>query len=481
MTRKPITAAAMAVFLAIAAKPAFAQIDSSHDVIPFLSGPAAELFAKMTAICGGASGQSSVRVTVRHAPPATELNLVVGGIERAAVVTTANGTAKFNLKSVPTGSATLLDFDVRDRVVEVQDSDGTTLLTTETEDGGLPDGSKVDDRSGLESTGAIPGASGHVRFRERRGEQDFDVEIEDVPDGAYDLLVDGALRGTITASLGRGEIEFSSGGDDPDELLLDFDARGALVQVAQGSTIVLTGTVLADAPGVSVCTPSESNTALSNVGPDPDASGDTRFRVKDDCDQDFQVEAEDLPVGTYEVWVGGVLRASMDVVDLGDKIEGEVEFDTDADEPGEVLLDFDPIGQTVEVRQGATVFLSTTVGDPGDPGTCGIEDVEPDMNNTGADPDADGKARFRQESDCDRDFRVQIEDVAVGSYELLVGGIVRGTIDVVDLGGGDIEGEIEFDNDPDQAGELLLDFDPRGQLVEARQGATVYLDVTMPD
>jgi hypothetical protein len=479
MKRRTKLTAPLAALIAIAA-PAYAQIDGSRQTIPFLSPEAAALAGKMLAICGGLSGMSRLNVTVRGAPAATELTLVVGGIERVGVVTTGNGTAKFTLASVPTPNTQLLDFDPRDRVVELKDPGGTTLLTTATEDGSSPPGTRIRERAHLTPTGAIPGASGRVQLRERRGVQDFDVEIEDVPDGTYDLIVDGVVRGAIEVVRGQGEIEFSDGGDDPDELPLDFDPLGALVQVAQGGTIVLGGEVLADAPGLNVCAPSESTTALANVGPDPDASGDARFRVRDDCDHDFQVEADDLPVGTYEVWVGGVLRGSMDVVDVGDGTEGETEFDTDADEPGEILLDFDPVGQTVEVRQGATVFLSSTVGDPGDPGTCDVVEEEPDLESTGADPDADGKARFRQEADCDRDFRVAVDDLAVGGYELVVGGIVRGSIDVVDVGGGDTEGEIEFDDDPDEPGELLLDFDPRGELVEVRAGSTVYLGLEMP-
>lgn len=479
MNRRKTITATLAMLLSMAT-PALAQVDSSRQTIPFLSPEAAALAGKMLAICGGLSGQSFLNVTVRGAPAATELTLVVGGIERVGVVSTNNGTAKFTLKSVPTPGTALLDFDPRDRIVEVQDPSGTTLLTTETPGGGHPEGTRIRERAGLTPTGAIPGASGHVRLRERRGVQDFEVEIEDVPDGAYDLIADGVVRGTIVVVRGEGEIEFSDGGDDPDELPLDFDPLGALVQVAQGGTIILSGTVLADAPGLNVCTPSESTTALANVGPDPDASGDARFRIRDDCDHDFQVEADDLPVGVYEVWVGGVLRGSMDMVDVGDGTEGETEFDTDADEPGEILLDFDPVGQTVEVRQGATVFLSSTVGDPGGPGTCDPVEDEPALESTGADPDADGKARFRQDTDCDRDFRVAVDDLPVGAYELVVGGIVRGSIDMVDVGGGDTEGQIEFDDDPDQPGELLLDFDPRGQLVEVRQGTTVYLSLAMP-
>src|SRR4029453_5458480 len=112
------------------------------------------------------------------------------GIERVGVVTTANGTAKFTLKSVPTPGTQLLDFDPRTKVVEIQDPGGNTLPTNETPDGSNPPGTKIKERASLTSTGAIPGASGRVQFRERRGVQDFDVEIEDVPDGSYDLIVE---------------------------------------------------------------------------------------------------------------------------------------------------------------------------------------------------------------------------------------------------------------------------------------------------
>lgn len=469
------------VLIAVAA-PAIAQVDTSRQVIPFLDGPAADLAAKMLAICGGLAGQhSSLRVNVRGAPAATALTLVVGGVERAGVVTTNNGTAKFNLQTIPTPGAQLLDFDPRDQVVEIQDPVGTILATTETPSGTRPKGTRIRERASLSPTGVVPSASGRVEIQERRGVRDFDVEIEDVPNGAYTLSVDGIERGTINVVGGKGVIEFSDGGNDPDELPLNFDPLGALVQVAQGATVILSGTALADAPGLNVCTPSESTTPLDNVGPDPDADGDTRFRVKSDCDRDFQVEVEDLPAGSYEVLVGGVVRGTVNVVDLGaGVVQGEIEFDTDVDEPGEVLLDFDPVGKLVEVRQGGTVYLSSTVG-AGAPGSCGFEDVEPDLVSTGVDPDADGKARFRQETDCDRDFRVEVEDLAVGSYGLAVAGIVRGAIQVVDTGAGDTEGELEFDSDPDEPGEILLDFDPRGKLVEVRQGGTVYLELLMPD
>lgn len=478
-SRIPSLALASALLLGTSV-PALAQPDVSRQQIPFLTGPAAELAAKMMAICGGASGQSKVTLTVKHAAPSTPLVLTVGGIPQATVTTSSAGSAKLVFKTTPTGTAQQLDFDPRGREVEIQDDNGNTLASSQDDDGTTTTGTIIDERAALASTGVIPGASGKVRFKEKKGVRKFSVEIEDVPDGSYTLLVDAIERGTIVVSAGEGELEFAAGDDDPSELPLDFDPLGKLVQVAQAGSIILSGDVLADAPGVNVCEQSETFGTLAAVGPDADASGKTRLRVKDDCDRDFQVEAEDVPVGTYEVWVGGVLRGTLDVADDGlGKIEGEIEFDTDPDEPGEVLLDFDPVGQTVEVRQGGVTYLATTVGDP-TPGTCDLIDAEPDMTNTGADADAKGKARIRQETDCDRDLRVEAEDVPVGTYELVVGGVVRGSFDVADVAG-DVTGQIEFDNDPDQAGELLLDFDPRGQTVEVRQGTTVYLTVTLPD
>src|SRR5262245_33618626 len=481
MNRTATAAASVALGLAVASS-AIAQTDSSRQTIPmFLEGPAAALAAKMMFICGGGTGGATAparfKVTVKRADPATPLTLSVGGIPQATAMTSNSGTAHF-VFGANGAPGQPLTFDPRARTVEVSDASGP-LLSNTTPEGEHPEGTRIKERAALAPTGAIPGASGDARFRERRGERDFDVEVEDLPDGSYSLLVDGTERGTIAVEGGRGKIEFSSGGDDPDELPLDFEPLGALIQVAQGSTIVLSGTLLADATGVNVCTPSESTTVLNNVGPDPDASGKARFRVKDDCDRDFEVEIEDLPVGMYDVVVGGVVRGAIDVVDLGNgEVEGEIEFDTDADDPGEVLLDFDPTGQTIEIRQGTTVFLSSMVGDPG-PGTCDVVEVEPSMDNTGADPDADGKARFRQDADCDRDFRVEAEDLAVGDYELVVGGIVRGTLTVAAVVDG-TEGELEFDNDPVPP-ELLLDFDPRGALVEVRQGGTVFLTVTIPN
>jgi hypothetical protein len=75
---------------------------------------------------------------------------------------------------------------------------------------------------------------------------------------------------------------------------------------------------------------------------------------------------------------------------------------------------------------------------------------------------------------------VEIENLPAGDYTLRVGGVDRTTITVADIGGGDFQGHAEFDTDPDQPGEILLTFDPRGQLVEIVQTDTLYLSRIMP-
>ena len=77
------------------------------------------------------------------------------------------------------------------------------------------------------------------------------------------------------------------------------------------------------------------------------------------------------------------------------------------------------------------------------------------------------------------DFSVEIEDVPEGGYPLRVGGQIEGVIPVTIRQDGSIEGELEFRN-PVEPGKILLDFDPRGQVIEVLDGATVILETTFP-
>ena len=79
-----------------------------------------------------------------------------------------------------------------------------------------------------------------------------------------------------------------------------------------------------------------------------------------------------------------------------------------------------------------------------------------------------GHADFEERPDR-TEFSVEAEDIADGSYRILVGGADRGEL-VVTLG----RGETEF-RSPVEAGKVLLTFDPRGELVEVRDGQGAVL------
>jgi hypothetical protein len=176
-------------------------------------------------------------------------------------------------------------------------------------------------------------------------------------------------RGTIHVAVvdggTRGQIEFETQGSDDDEsqdeLPLDFELANVAIEVAQADVVLFAGnTANATAGGPSACTepPSEVQVALINTGADADAKGKARYRVRDDCEHDFRVEIENLPAGGYDLVVDGVNRGTIEVELVGGELVGELEFDTDPDEPGEVLLDFDPRGLTLELRRDGTTYLS---------------------------------------------------------------------------------------------------------------------------
>lgn len=108
----------------------------------------------------------------------------------------------------------------------------------------------------------------------------------------------------------------------------------------------------------------------------------------------------------------------------------------------------------------------------------GTVDIEVELTSTGVYPEASGDAKLEPRADR-TDFSVEIEDVPVGTYNLRIGGSQVATITVVTLMDGSTEGEAEF-RQPVEPGKILLDFDPRGQMIEVLDGSTVILETAFP-
>jgi cytochrome c oxidase assembly protein Cox11 len=422
--------------------------------------------------------RSAMTIATRGLDAGTYTVRVDGVPEGSLVSTGRSARARFTTSATP-GLGQALDFDPRGKEIEIGD-DGGGALRVEVS-GTNPDspGTTLEERTSITPTGAAPtGGKAEAHFRLRRdGRKSFEVQLRGVPNGAYQIFVDGVDRGTILVVLGRGTIEFDSA--DPPEPVLDFDPRGVTLDVAQSGTVLFSGPFAAQSPGVNVCDASQTSLFLTPTAAGAGGKAELRFRTRSDCEKDFQVEIEDVPAGPYDVLVNeavvGSITAAADPVT--GEIDGEIEFDTDADDPDELPLSFDPANAMVEIRQGAALYFSG-VADPSNPppATCTPEETNVVLDASGVQPSASGNARLRLRDDCEKSFHVEIEDVAAGSYELVVGGVARVTITaVLDTVSSGVRGQIEFSTQADQAGELPLDFDPAGQTVEVTQGGTTVL------
>lgn len=251
---------------------------------------------------------------------------------------------------------------------------------------------------------------------------------------------------------------------------------------------------------------------------------------------EFEVETEGLPDGEYRLYVGMHDRGGFSVHDE----HGEIKFSSPS-EDGHMLLNFEPRGQRIEIRDNMGAVLSSFDnlmeeddhsqyrGDHGnrhghdedhnyacddDSGIGGgqgggmgsgqgggmggghgggmgghhggddcVEDgdfieVEIDLENSGVLVEAEGEAEWEMNSHRVK-FSVEIEDVPVGDYPLHVGGAEVGVIRTFEMHNGDVFGRISF-RDPEVYGMEHLDFDPRGQKIEVLQGASVILEVEFP-
>lgn len=234
--------------------------------------------------------------------------------------------------------------------------------------------------------------------------------------------------------------------------------------------------------GISDDTPSDRRPEILSVRLLPardDISGHGKAKFWERSDRsDFKVEAEDVPDGLYDLFVCDADVGDLEVIDG----EGELEYRS----PGideKLLLDFDPRDCPIDLVDAIGVAL--TSGDqvlaphvPGPPDFAGHLEIEVDLVNTGVLPDAEGEAGYTAGGD-ESEFSVEIKNVPAGLYPLLVGGDEKGQIEVVE-DDGQFNGKLKFSN-PIKADTTLLDFDPRGAIVEVLQADAVILESLFPE
>ena len=439
--------------------------------------------------------RSTLELEFDDLQPGVTYAVTFDGMEVARVMADADDEAELEFEApLSSGRSLPLDFDPRLGEIALKRS-GLVILRFDAADTGAV-------RESLYMTrmpGAPPKASGTLVYASSESGTSLSLGVAGLTTGEYEVEVDGVRKETVKVVRKKSKKKkkrkrkrrtSTYGG----VYLADASGLhlGQRVDVKAGGQTFLSTQLLAGAAGATPCTETEQRVFLARLS--GTGSAKARYRTRKDCDEDFQVEVEDVPVGVYEVRVGGVVRGSLVAAFDAAKgqVEGEIEFDTDPDDPGEIPLTFDPRTASIEVMQGATRLFAGSLsgsagggaggggtgggGTGGGPaGVCEELEVRRPMVNLGLASRASGDARRRVRDDCRRDFQVEVEDLPAGTYDLVVGGVRRGSLVV---GPPLFEAELEFDSH--EAEDLPLDFDPAGASIEVRQGGRVYLAVTLP-
>ena len=191
--------------------------------------------------------------------------------------------------------------------------------------------------------------------------------------------------------------------------------------------------------------------SLANAGVDLDARARARFD-EDDGRQKFKVDVDDLTAGGYAVFVAGSPAGAFDVDSDGEgrlRIEGEP-------------LALDPRSKTIEVRSdpAGVVFFRSDFPSSKHKARRKLK-VREDFVNTGADSDAEGRAKLRVKRGRVR-FEVKVKNLPEGTYDLLVGGSRVAGIQLApeDDEPDEIEGKVKFESRFARGSVRLLTFDP---------------------
>jgi hypothetical protein len=191
---------------------------------------------------------------------------------------------------------------------------------------------------------------------------------------------------------------------------------------------------------------------------------------------EMEIDGSDFGTGTYTVVLNGNPIGQLLMEGDAENSEGEVKFETNANDENEINLAIDPIGLSIELVKAGQVYFTGIVPTPSDAPTGGGEDAGVDDNGGGASviaglnpepglgSEASAEVQIQFGVAGAAGFEIEAEAIPEGAYQIKVGGILRGSL-VVALVDGKTSGKLCFEVIPDGAGELLLDFPVAGESV----------------
>ena len=238
-----------------AAALSLASANQGHQIKVFLLNMGVQTPATGNVLFVSNQSQNLLKISVSKMTPGT-YDVALDGAIVDSLKVNSKGKATLRHKSVlnpKKGPVVPLPYDPRGGQISIE-SHGTPLLEGEIPETPEENEAHVEIESDLTNLGVVSGEA-EAEFETSSGRMQFEVELEDAPTGAYDLLVDGVNVGTIHVGIdGEGKIEFDSmpsvndddqgdddeQGDDDDQgeldLLLTFDPRGKTIAIEQNGT-----------------------------------------------------------------------------------------------------------------------------------------------------------------------------------------------------------------------------------------------------
>jgi hypothetical protein len=242
------------------------------------------------------------------------------------------------------------------------------------------------------NSGTQPAARGKIVFVNNPAQSSFFIAVDHMtPRASYNVVVNGAVVDQIaTNASGHGKVTHKSKVHAAHAAPLPYDPRGASIQIASGTTVVLSAD-MPDSPeesDMSIEIPLDLTAATGVTG-----SASAEFRERGGR-MKFEVKVEDAVPGTYDLIVAG---SNVGQIVVGVDGSGELQFDsvngtsvTEDDGDGsedsmDLLLTFDPRGQTIEIQQLGVTDFSGTLPDTPPPAGAGDDD-----GDQGGDQGGDG-------------------------------------------------------------------------------------------
>ena len=97
----------------------------------------------------------------------------------------------------------------------------------------------------------------------------------------------------------------------------------------------------------------------------------------------------------------------------------------------------------------------------------------------GANSESEGKVEVQSFGTGESQFEIELSGVPAGDYDIVIDGVVQGTISAFGEGS-EAEGDVEYETNPDDEDERLLDFEVFGLPLEIKKDGIVYFQGTIP-